>query len=127
MTARRTEPPTPRRLREARARGEVARSVDLSAAAALGGGLVALSVCGSSIAATLARALRDALAAAATAPIEPAARVSDALALVLRLSLPVGACALMAGALATALQTGFGFFPRVLRPALTRLDPLRGL
>ncbi len=127
MTARRTEPPTPRRLREARARGEVARSVDLSAAAALGGGLVALSVCGSSIAATLARALRDALAGAATAPIDPAGRVSDALALVLRLSLPVGACALAAGALAAALQTGFGFFPGVLRPRLTRLDPLRGV
>jgi len=127
VTAGRTEPPTPRRLREARGRGEVARSADLSAAAALAGGLAALSVCGPGMTGALARALRAALAGAATAPTDPAGRISDALALVLRLSLPIGACALAGGALATGLQTGFGFFPGALRPKLERLDPVRGL
>lgn len=127
MTARRTEQPTPRRLREARRRGEVARSLDLSAAGALAAGVAALSVFGPGMAGALARALRRTLANAGTAPPDPAGSLSDALGLVLRLSLPVCASALAGAALAAALQTGFALFPGLLRPRLDRLDPLRGL
>jgi type III secretion protein U len=122
----RTEQPTPRRLREARRRGEVARSADLGAAAALAGGLAGLAVQGRGIAEALARSLRAALSGA-TAGADPAALLRDAAALVLRLALPPAGCALGAALLAGALQTGWCLAPGALEPRLERLDPLRGL
>jgi type III secretion protein U len=127
MSGHRTEQPTPRRLREARRRGEVARSADLSASAALASGLAGLSVFGPGMVRALAHALRGALAAATDLAPDPSQCVSAAIGLVLRLSLPVAACALAGGSAAAAVQTGAGFFPDVLRPRLERLDPLRGL
>lgn len=126
MSGARTEAPTPRRLRDARARGEVARSADLGAAAALSGGLAGLALSGRDAVAALARALRAAVEGAAVPP-EPAAALREALSLALRVSLPPAACALAAAALAGALQTGFAFSPAVTRPRLERLDPFRGL
>ncbi len=125
MSAR-SEQPTPRRLREARGRGEVARSADLCAAAALAAGLAALAVTGRELAAALSRAI-EAAATSATAPPDAAGTVRDALALVLRLSLPPAACALAGAALAGALQTGFAVSAEAVRPRLERIDPLRGL
>jgi type III secretion protein U len=127
MSGARTEQPTPRRLREARRRGEVARSLDLSAAAALAGGVGGLALFGRELARALAQAIQGAVTAAAAPPLDPASELSRALGLVLRLSLPVAACALAAGALAAALQGGPGLFPDALRPRLERLDPVRGL
>lgn len=127
MGGARTEQPTPRRLREARRRGEVARSVDLSAAAALAGGLAGLAAFGPSAAAALARALRGAIAGAASGGGDPGAAVSDGIALVLRLLLPIGGSALAATFLAAALQGGIAPHLAVLRPRLERLHPVRGL
>ncbi len=99
-----TEPPSPRRLRQARARGQVASSPTLSGAAALLGGLAALAV----TVVAGAGALRDYTAAALTAAArgESAATATAALragaAMALRLALPV----LVAAALA-ALVVGF--------------------
>jgi flagellar biosynthesis protein FlhB len=126
MSGARTEQPTPRRLREARRRGEVARSADLTAAAALGGGLAGLAAWGPGIAETLGRAIRAA-AAGPAATAEPAALLREAAALVLRLALPTASCALAAALVAGALQTGWVFAPGALRPRLERIDPLRGL
>ncbi len=53
----RTEPPTPKRLEEARLRGQVAKSMDLTATAALVGASLLLAV----LSAPLARALRELL------------------------------------------------------------------
>jgi type III secretion protein U len=129
VSGARTEAPTPRRLREARARGEVARSADLTAAAALAGGLAGLALFGPGIVAGLARAIRAAAAASATAagPTDPLAAIREALALVLRLSLPTGACAVAAVALSGGLQTGFALSLAAARPRLDRLDPFRGI
>ena len=126
MSGARTEQPTPRRLREARRRGEVARSADLSAAAALACGLAGIAATGRGMAETLGRALQMA-ASRAGAPADPAALLSDAAWLVVRLALPPAACALAGGVLAGALQTGFGVSGAALRPRLERIDPLRGL
>ncbi|HET8538417.1 MAG TPA: EscU/YscU/HrcU family type III secretion system export apparatus switch protein [Anaeromyxobacter sp.] len=125
--ASRTEPPTPRRLREARRRGEVARSAELTGAAALLGGLAATIATGPAAAAELARLVRGALAGAAGASPDPVATLREAAATALRLSLAPGLGALAAGALAGALQAGVGFFPGALRPRLERIDPLRGI
>jgi len=127
MTRQRTEPPTPRRLREAQRRGDVARSADLSAAGTLAGGIAGLALCGPGIVEALARALRAAAGGAAAAPLDAAGRLSDALGLVLRLSLGVAVPAAAAGVLAAGLQTGFALFPDALRPRLERIDPARGL
>jgi type III secretion protein U len=128
MGGERTEQPTPRRLREARRRGEVARSLDLSGACALAGGLACLALCGPSLTSALARTLRSALeGAGAPGGTELAGTVSDAIALVLRATVPVGAAALAAGVLAAAVQSGVGFHPAVLRFRLERLDPGEGL
>jgi flagellar biosynthesis protein FlhB len=125
VSGARTEAPTPRRLREARRRGEVARSADLGAAAALAGGLLALALLGPGIASDLARALRAAVAAPAAPP--PADALRGAAVLVLRLAVPPAACAAACAVLAGAVQTGFAFSAEAARPRLARLDPLRGL
>ena len=124
MSGARTEAPTPRRLREARRRGELARSAELTAAAALAGGLAGLSLLGPAMAADLARALRT---AASPAAIDPGGALRGAAFLVLRLAVPPAACAAAAAALAGAAQTGFAFSPGAARPRLDRLDPARGL
>jgi type III secretion protein U len=128
MGGARTEQPTPRRLREAHRRGEVARSLDLSGACALAGGLAALAVCGPGTAGALARALRAALEGAGAAErADPAGVLSDAMALVLRAAVPAAAGALAAGVLAAALQSAIGFHPAAVRFRLERLHPGRGL
>lgn len=123
----RTEQPTPRRLREARRRGDVARSAELTGAAAFLGGLAALAVAGPGAAGELARLVRGALGAAPSTSPDPAGVLRDAAATVLRLVLAPGLAALAAGALAGALQAGAGVFPAALAPRLDRIDPIRGL
>jgi type III secretion protein U len=123
----RTEAPTPRRLREARRRGDVAANHELTGAAALAGGLLALAAAGPPTAASLAARLRLALAGAVTATTDPGAALADAAAAVVALSLPPCAGALVAALLAGALQAGWVLSPGALRPRLDRIDPLRGL
>lgn len=132
MSGNRTEQPTPRRLREARRRGEVAVSRELTGGAALAGGLAVLVATAPDAARELARALRAGLAGAVAASGAGGAEVAGpalraALWMVLRLSLPAASGALVAAALAAAIQTGPGVFPEALRPRLERIDPLRGL
>jgi len=123
----RTEQPTPRRLREARRRGDVARSVELSGAAALAGGLAAVAIAGPGAAADLARMLRGGLALAAAGTADPAVVLRDAAVAVLRLALGPALAAVALGGAAAALQAGVGLSPGALRPRLERLDPFRGL
>jgi flagellar biosynthesis protein FlhB len=128
MGGERNEQPTPRRLREARSRGEVARSLDLSGACALAGGLAALAASGPSIASALSRALRAAVAgAAAMDRPDSASLLADASGLVLDAMVPIGGCALAAGVAAAALQSGLGFHAAALRFRIDRLHPGRGL
>jgi len=123
----RTEQPTPRRLREARRRGEVARSGELSGAVALAGGLAAVAAAGPGLVTDLARLLGGGLTLAAAGTADPLAVLLDAAGAVLRLALAPLLSALVAGAAAAALQAGPGFAPGTLRPRLERLDPFRGL
>lgn len=127
MSGSRTEQPTARRLRDARRRGEVAWSAELTGAAALAGGLAGVALEGPDTARELARALHAALADAVSAPPAAAEVVSAALGSVLRLTLLAAVGALACGALAAAAQAGFAFSPEALWPRLERLDPARGL
>jgi flagellar biosynthesis protein FlhB len=123
----RSEQPTPRRLEEARRRGEVATSGELTAAAALAGGLAALALDGRRVAGDLAGALRGGLLTAVAADEAPERVLRAAAGDVLRLALPVSLAALAAAALAGMLQAGPGLRPGALAPRLERLDPVRGL
>jgi len=123
----RTEHPTPRRLREARRRGEVARCRDLCAAAALVTGLAALAASAHSTGAALTALVRGGLAAAALGTVPPLGALREALLQVLRLSALPCAAALAGGAAAGLLQAGGAFSLEALRPRPERLNPARGL
>lgn len=119
-------PPSARRLRQARRRGEVPVARDLTAAAALAGGLAGLAAGGDGLVAALAEALRRAVALAAVAP-DPWTACQGALALLARAALPPCGAAALAAAAAGALQTGGLVAPAALRPRLARLSPAAGL
>lgn len=127
MSQERTEAPSARRLREARRRGEAPVSADLTAAAALAGGVVALALGGAACARSLAQGMRDALSAAPLSGPEPAAALArSGVALLEAVLVPAGG-ALAGTVLAGLLQTGFLFAPAAVAPRWDRLDPLRGL
>lgn len=127
MSGNRTEQPTPKRLREARRRGEIAQSRELTGAAALAGGLLALAATGGSSARELASLLHAQVVAAASGYGDPAAVLHAGLVAVGRLSLAPAATALAVAGLAGALQTGFAFAPGALAPRADRVNPLQGL
>jgi type III secretion protein U len=123
----RTEQPTPKRLREARRRGEVAQSRELTGAAALVGGLGGLAAVAPDAARELARLLASSLGSATAGTTDPLAALHGGAAIVLRLTLAPALAALVAGVLSATLQSGFAFSPEALRPRAERLDPVRGL
>jgi type III secretion protein U len=123
----RSEPATPRRRREARQRGQVATSSDLTAAAAICSGLAALAATGDAAARTLAVGIRHGLASAAGDAVPPWAALLRCLDLVVRAAGPPCAAAALGAAIAGGLQTGGLFSLAAARPRAERLGPARGL
>jgi len=122
MSGARTEQPTPRRLRDARRRGEIARSRELPGAAALVVGLLAVGPCAPRVIAELSALLRAALLG-----VEPAALPGVAIAGFARAASPLLLAPAVAAAVADLLQTGGAVSLERLRPRLDRLHPLAGL
>lgn len=123
----RTEPPTPRRLRETRRRGEVAVSRELVAAASLAGGLLALLATGPGLAAALGAHLASSLGAAISGdPAPEAALAASARALGRAAAAPMLA-ALGTGSLAGLVQARFLLVPSLAGPRWERIDPRAGL
>jgi flagellar biosynthetic protein FlhB len=121
----RTEPATPRRRREARRDGQVARSADFASATTLAGGTLLGAGGAAWLFAALASMLADMLehphdGAAPTASLFTAA--ADAARLVGPALIAIWAIA----ALAAFGQVGPLMAPRALRPSLERIDPVRG-
>lgn len=114
-------------MTEARRRGEVAVSGELTASAALAGGLAALALDAPRIIGEVARILRRGLAEAVAGSAAPERVLQAAAGDVLRLATPVALAALAATVLAGALQAGPGFRPGALAPRLERIDPMRGM
>lgn len=133
MSAGRTEAPTPRRLREARRRGEIACSRELTSAAALVGGVVACAIGGPAMARALAAGLRSSLAAASTAADQPELgrvawpALAAAATLLARTALLPCSAAALAAAAAGALQARGLFAPGAVAFRLDRLAPGKGL
>jgi len=118
-----TEPPSEKRLREARQRGEVPRSRELCSLAVFAAGAAVLAwtwprLLGE-LQASLAGGLRDAPFAA-----RPPSQVLDhAIRGVLSALLPVLATVFVAALLASFVQVGALFTLQPLKPSLARLDP----
>jgi type III secretion protein U len=124
----RTEPATPKRLREARERGQVAQSRDALAVAALLAGLGAAWATRQTVVDAFRTSLALAVRAAAT-PGKPA--VAGALAQTGALTLGAVIAPIAAGAAAAtlvgALLSGFLLAPAAALPRLDRLDPIQAL
>lgn len=117
---------TPRRLSEARQRGQVARSADLTAAAAVLAGFGALAV----VAGPLLEALTNMTAfllAAQPIGAGPAEGLWASAAPALLLAACVPAASLLAGLLANLAQVGFLATVEPIRPDFSRLSPAAGL
>ncbi|HSM93688.1 MAG TPA: EscU/YscU/HrcU family type III secretion system export apparatus switch protein [Anaeromyxobacteraceae bacterium] len=123
----RSEQPTPRRLLEARKRGEIATGRELPAAAALGAGLATLAACGPWATAQLAGALRGALLSAGTPSASTDLALQTALLVLARVAAPLLLLPAAAAAAVAALQSGLYVSLEPLRFRAERLDPLKGL
>jgi len=133
VSGARNEAPTPRRLREARRRGEVARGRDLSAMVGLLAGLLALAVGAPAGTASLIAMVRCAVERAVSAgwPASPEPsiwlNVQEGAVSLLRTALPICGAAAIAVAAVGWIQVGGLFSVRVWSPRLERIDPFRGL
>lgn len=126
MSGEKTEEATPKRLREARKKGEVPKSRDLASAAVL------LAVAGAGVAtgpqalANLGEMCRLAFRAAEGGLPASHGLLEVGLSLGARAAMPLVLAALLAGTLATFLQVGplLTFAP--ITPKPERLDPIKG-
>lgn len=126
----RTEEPTPKRLREAREKGEVARSRELTMTAVMLTGSGLLLLYGPRLARNAGRMLEDALSIERESifdqrfmAAEILAQGGDALALIAPLLLVL----LVVAILSSGLLGGFSFSRKALAPKLERLDPVKGI
>jgi len=121
-----TEEPTPRRLAEARRRGEVAVSRDLISAAAVAAALAVLAIGGAGLTARLIGYWRGAFAAASTTAGVGAGLSAGLGALARALAAPLAA-ALGAALLAGLVQTRGLVALSAVAPRFDRLSPGEGL
>ncbi|MCP4248515.1 MAG: EscU/YscU/HrcU family type III secretion system export apparatus switch protein, partial [bacterium] len=123
-----TEPPTPRRRREARASGQVAKSQDLSASFLLLGGLLALRFLGPAIWNRLLMLYRTALAGADAADgrqmIPMAVATGKAMTEMLA---PFLVVMVLLTLVVLYFQVGLLWTFKPLMPSLNKLNPITGL
>ncbi|HEY6759605.1 MAG TPA: flagellar biosynthesis protein FlhB [Baekduia sp.] len=126
-----TEKPTPKRREEARKRGNVAKSADLSGAVVVLSALMMIGATGASMVQRMADGIHDSLAGAAGPDPVTAGTVSDLLLsnganAAWCLAPIVGVCA-AAGILVNLAQVGIRPKTQALKPNFKRLDPKQGL
>ncbi len=125
----RTEPATPRRRQEARERGHVARSQDLSSAAVLLGAIIALKWFGREMLAALSDLTRDVLGEVGRFEISAtnvrAYGIVGGLA-VGKVLLPLLLAVIAAGIGVNLLQVGFLFTTTPLEFRLDKMNPISG-
>jgi flagellar biosynthesis protein FlhB len=125
-----TEEPTEKRLREAREKGQLPRSRELSTAAVFGTGVLAMYAFGGWMAASAAGVFSRAMT------IDPG-RVGDVRLLpdhflkvlfeLLLVISPIAALCVLAGIFAPSVLGGFNFSSKSLAPNFGKLNPLKGL
>ena len=124
-----TEAPTPRRLEEARERGQVARSTDLTAALGLLAGTTALYLAGGQLSASLTEMTRQMLCVGDVGPTTAETVMGDFVAVVKHFALvlaPVLGGIMAVGIAANVAQGGFVFSTQPLVPSLDKINPVTG-
>lgn len=126
----RTEQPTARRREEARRRGQVARSIDLSAAAALLGGVGMLALTGQAVMGASLETARRWLEAAGRRELTSETALTlilDAAVSSATIAWPIAIVPPLVGVACQLVQTRFTLSPAALTPRWSRLDPAQGL
>ena len=126
----RTEEPSPKRLQEARERGQLPRSRELTNFATMIGGSATLIAVGGSLASRLSQMMRHGLDIDAQTLREPEGMMmalGDACMSALTVLLPVFAVLIGLVLLASVLLGGWNFSVRAMTPDFSRLSPLAGL
>lgn len=128
--ASRTEEATPHRLEEARRKGDVAKTPDLSQWASLAGAFSVLAIAGGYLLQRLAGSLTPFLAHSGDLQLSHGGSqlvLREAASAAAPILLSVMFIAGLAGAAASVLQTGFLWSPDKLAPDLKKINPLQGL
>ena len=127
-TDQKTEAPTPRRRTEARSKGQVARSQDLTAAILLMTAFLAVGFLGPRLWASMLAMMRAGLAPEAPTKLETVLPFATAAAyeMLLRLG-PLLLILLLTGIAILYAQVGPLFTFQPLTPSLTKLNPLKGI
>jgi flagellar biosynthetic protein FlhB len=130
MAGEKTEKATPKKVDEARQKGQIARSVDLNGAAVLLAALLALSAAGPALLARLQEATLAILQLVSTPEVVDAANLGTLFAdlgkhVGLAVAPLLGACVL-AGIVINVVQTGGKPAPKALKPQFGKLSPLQG-
>ncbi|MDB5417079.1 MAG: flhB [Phenylobacterium sp.] len=127
--AARTEEPTPRKLEQARSRGDVVKTQDLGSLASLGAAAAVLAIAGGLMARNLAEALIPFLARPEAMRLADGGAVDVARRAILA-GAPILAAVMLAAALAgtagNLVQTGFLFTPDKLKPDFSKVSPMQG-
>jgi flagellar biosynthetic protein FlhB len=130
MGGERTEEPSQRRLQEARERGQIPRSRELTNFATMIGGSAALVAIGASLTGRLSQMMRRGLSIdehALRNTDSMAASLGDAGTSAVIAVLPVFGALVGLVLLSSVLLGGWNFSPRALTPDFSRLSPLAGL
>jgi flagellar biosynthetic protein FlhB len=126
----RTESATPKRLQEARKKGQVPRSRDLNSAAILLAGGAGLYALGGLVGGQLLALMRDCLRFSRTEAMadgQMTATLADAAWQALLACLPLLVIMLVAAVLAPLVIGGWNFSTEALGPKWDRLDPIAGI
>jgi len=126
----RTERPTPKRLEEARKRGQVPRSVDLSSAGVMIAAAITLYMLGDSLGSRMAGMMRDGLVIAGAESVDPdrlTTLLSQSFAAALWAVAPVFLATMVAALSTPLLIGGWNFSVEALAPKFERLDPVAGI
>jgi flagellar biosynthetic protein FlhB len=128
--ASKTEEPTPRRLEEARRKGDVAKSADFAQAASLAGAFGVLAILGGWLASNMVQQLRPFLERPDSISMQGMAGVGVAryaLMTALPVLLVVMAATALSGVAGNLIQTGLIFTTEKMKPSLEKISPMAGL
>jgi flagellar biosynthesis protein FlhB len=132
-TQERTEKPTAKKLKDAREKGQIARSRDLALAAASVAATLALASLGGRLIGGLENALSNSLATFGNDPLrvlnpnEFGALIAENVALLALLVGPIALCTIIAGVGMHGFQGGWSFAPGAISLHWSRLNPASGL
>lgn len=122
----RTFPATPKRKREFKREGKVARSQDVPAAMSLVGAVLVFRVFGSSMVDPILTGTRELLASSNLGLASPAL-ARDLPAMMVGVMAPVLGVAVVLGIVANVGQVGFVYAPKAIKPKLSKVSPKQGV